>query len=203
MKRETKLGFAAVAMAAIVATTIAAVPGIFSSVDSVSGYSVNGSAGSSGQALCSDGSHFNTPCALSGGVLIKSNGVSQPNEPAINFLSGFTITDSPGVSTNIALTGSSSVTNPGYVVLPNGLIIEWKTGVLQSDSGSTQTITFPLTCPTGLFQVQPGSITTFDDTSMPTFVVTSQSTSSVTLGMQRVPDHSYEPATPTITVFCH
>ena len=49
-----------------VAVAIAAVPGIFSTVNSTSGYLVNGSGGTSGYALCSDGTYYDVPCSVSG-----------------------------------------------------------------------------------------------------------------------------------------
>jgi hypothetical protein len=69
MKRDLKVLLLAAAVIVGITTTIAAVPGIFSSVDSVSGYTINGSAGSGGQALCSDGAHYNTPCATGTGTI--------------------------------------------------------------------------------------------------------------------------------------
>lgn len=69
IKRETKLMFATLAGIVAVCTMIAAVPGIFSSVDSTNGYTINGSAGFGGQALCSDGAHYNTPCATGTGTI--------------------------------------------------------------------------------------------------------------------------------------
>lgn len=42
----------------------AGVNGIFTTVNSINGYKLNGSAGTSGQVLCSDGTYFDTPCTV-------------------------------------------------------------------------------------------------------------------------------------------
>lgn len=55
------LGFG---LALFCALAIAAVPGIFSHVNSNTGYQVNGTAGLSGYALCSDGTNYVNACAI-------------------------------------------------------------------------------------------------------------------------------------------
>jgi hypothetical protein len=68
-KRDWKTVLLTLAICVGLATTIAAVPGIFSSVNSTNGYQVNGSAGTGGQALCSDGVYYDTPCATGTGTI--------------------------------------------------------------------------------------------------------------------------------------
>lgn len=49
-----------------VAVAIAAVPGFFTTVNATTGYLVNGSGGTTGFALCSDGTYYDVPCSVSG-----------------------------------------------------------------------------------------------------------------------------------------
>lgn len=49
-----------------VAVAIAAVPGFFTTVNATTGFLVNGSGGTSGYALCSDGTYYDVPCSVSG-----------------------------------------------------------------------------------------------------------------------------------------
>lgn len=79
--------FLALGLAILIATAIAAVPGIFSSVNSTNGYKVNGSAGSSGQALCSDGTYFKTPCSLFN-QLIEQSGSAMTQRQTLNLQNG-------------------------------------------------------------------------------------------------------------------
>lgn len=64
MNRKAKLTILGCALAMLVATAIAAVPGIFSTVNVSTGYQMNGAAGTNGQVLCSDGTYFDTPCSV-------------------------------------------------------------------------------------------------------------------------------------------
>lgn len=145
MKRETKLGIATLAMIVVVLTTIAAVPGIFSSVNSTSGYQVNGSAGSSGQTLCSDGVYFSTPCSV-----------------GIGTITGVTVTapvsggGSSGV-VNIALTGFTPRTcnSNGCYSITNGVVEEW--GAASSGSSGDVPVTFPFTFPNQVDNITFGS----------------------------------------------
>ena len=107
-----------------------------------------------------------------------------------------------GDSGGPCLVGASSLTANGYITL-GGLIMQWAQGVSQSSSAITQDINFPTACPTQVFIVIPSSYeSVFDDTSMPVFVVISNTLSKATIAMQRVPDHSYNAATPRIEVLC-
>lgn len=137
INRETKLGLAAIAMIVLVCTTIAAVPGIFSSVNSASGYQVAGSAGSSGQSLCSDGTFYDTPCSAASPFYqtIKSNGTNQPQEPALNFNGNFVVTDSSGVSTNIAIKGF--VPQRSTTLVTSGMSPDTQATIV------SETVTFP------------------------------------------------------------
>ena len=64
VKRAGKITLLGLGLACLIATAIAAVPGLFSSVDSTAGYTVAGAAGASGYALCSDGSHYDLACPI-------------------------------------------------------------------------------------------------------------------------------------------
>jgi len=99
-------------------------------------------------------------------------------------------------STRVDFAGS------GYYTFGNGLIMQWKTGTLQTDSSSTQPINFPIACPTTVFAIIPGSTSAFNETEMPVWVNVSHTNSIATVAMQRVPDHAYVPSTPTIFVIC-
>ena len=99
--------------------------------------------------------------------------------------------------------GTSSLTASGYQTFGSGLIMEWAVGVSQSVSSTTQDINFPLACPTQVFIVIPSSYASvFDDTSMPVWVVISNTLSKATVAMQRVPDHGFDASTPRIEVLC-
>lgn len=60
----------------------AGISGIFTQVNSTNGYQVNGAAGITGQALCSNGTYFATPCTVSVGVdqYGSLSGCSFPND---------------------------------------------------------------------------------------------------------------------------
>ena len=65
---NSKFAGLALGMVALIAINLQAIPigvkGVFNSVNSALGYEVAGAAGTLGQALCSDGTRFNTPCTL-------------------------------------------------------------------------------------------------------------------------------------------
>lgn len=164
LKRGGKITLLALGLVILVSTAIAAVPGFFSAVDSTNGYTVAGAAGSSGQALCSDGSHFNTPCtpsgtgitALTGPVTASGTGsVAATITPtgvtaaAYSFGSSFTVNAAGQMTSaaNLTFTGAS-----GYQLLPSGLILEWgSTGSIVNDTATA--VTFPLTFPNAVFNV--------------------------------------------------
>jgi hypothetical protein len=104
-KRMTIAG--AIGTIALVAC-LAAVNGVFANItasgniNSVTGYQVNGSAGSSGEALCSNGTVYNTPCTLAGGdyQTMAINGSPVAGAPTLNFTKGFgTLVTASGITT--------------------------------------------------------------------------------------------------------
>ncbi len=64
VNRTGRITLLGLGLTILIATAIAAVPGFFSAVDSTNGYTVGGAAGLSGNALCSDGSHYKNPCTV-------------------------------------------------------------------------------------------------------------------------------------------
>lgn len=58
-----------VGFAACCGLLLAAVPGKFTIVNALTGFQVNGAAGSSGQVLCSDGTYFDTACSAGTGTI--------------------------------------------------------------------------------------------------------------------------------------
>ena len=83
-----------------VAVAIAAVPGIFTTVNATTGYLLNGSGGMAGQALCSDGTYYDTPCGVGGFFYqtIYLAGSAQTQRSQLNFTSRFTAADSSSPS---------------------------------------------------------------------------------------------------------
>jgi hypothetical protein len=70
MKTFLKSPLATVAGSVICLGLMAAgVTGIFTQVNSTNGYQVAGAAGTSGQALCSNGTYYAAPCTLTGGTI--------------------------------------------------------------------------------------------------------------------------------------
>jgi hypothetical protein len=61
---------------------------------------------------------------------------------------GTLYTDASG---NISAAGANSIANPGYIKLPNGLIMQW--GASLFSSSTTSTVTFPIAFPNTLFTV--------------------------------------------------
>lgn len=155
IKRESKIVLASLAGIFAVCTLIAAVPGIFSSVNSTNGYQVAGSAGLSGQALCSNGTYYNTPCSLANPFYqtLQANGTNQPQEPAINFSPNFTLSDNSGVATNVTLANfiARTCNSNGCYEEINGTFHEW--GVTPQFDTGPQTITLPHTMATALENV--------------------------------------------------
>lgn len=134
LNRETKITVAAVAIIVGVLTTIAAVPGIFSSVDSTNGYKVAGSAGSFGDTLCSDGTYFNTPCSAASPFYQtvingshSADAVTQRGYLAVGPATGLYAFDVVGVGTQVGRTevvlntvnGSSDLATDGFAVVSN------------------------------------------------------------------------------------
>jgi len=94
-----------IVLAVLTATASAQVPGIFSHVESTTGYQVNGSAGTAGQALCSDGTLYSTPCTLSIGTI---TGITA-NSPLTG--GGTSGSVSLGMATSGVTAGSYTATN--------------------------------------------------------------------------------------------
>lgn len=69
MKTFHKVAGGVFAGIALIALMGAGVTGLFTQVNSANGYQVGGAAGSSGQALCSNGTYYATPCSLSVGTI--------------------------------------------------------------------------------------------------------------------------------------
>lgn len=129
-------------------TMAAAVNGIFNNVNAILGYQVNGAAGSTGQALCSDGTRYDTPCSVaSGGVTsaIAGTGINVSSATgAVTFslanagAGAATYTCPVSVTINAqgqttTVTGSTcptaptpltSGTNGYYEILSNGTIVD-------------------------------------------------------------------------------
>ncbi len=76
----------------VVGTTINATTINATTINATTGYKVNGAAGSSGQALCSDGTNYNTPCSVGPGTLyyqtVDANATAQTQRPILNLISG-------------------------------------------------------------------------------------------------------------------
>lgn len=95
------------------ALALASVPGIFSFVNASVGYQVNGTAGSAGQALCSDATYFDTPCTFTQFYQTILNGttagsaVGQANYLAVGSGSGLLATTIAGVGSNVTRTAIS------------------------------------------------------------------------------------------------
>lgn len=59
------------------------------------------------------------------------------------------------VQTNTFNLGTSSIATNGYSYLPNGLLLQWFTGV--ANQNSTASLTFPITFPTAVYSVSATS----------------------------------------------
>ena len=80
----------------------------FLTVNATVGYTVNGSGGTAGNCLASNGTVYNTPSLC--GITIQLAGTSKPQEPYLNFASGFTVVDDPSNHrTNVAAASVATV----------------------------------------------------------------------------------------------
>jgi hypothetical protein len=90
MNRKWLSGGMGIAIVAVCALALAAVPGFFSTVNVTTGFTVAGGAGTAGQALCSDGTYYDTPCG--GGAVyyqtIDVAGTPQAQAPTLNLIGG-------------------------------------------------------------------------------------------------------------------
>lgn len=158
VKREGKLTLLGLGLAVLIATAIAAVPGIFSYVNSTNGYKVAGAAGSNGQVLGSNGTYYNTPVSLYN-QLIESSGSALTKEPTLNLQNGTNTTvlcaDNPGLSRTDCQINAAGATGPTetcnangcYWQLSDGTYHAW--GISSTATGGTSnqvlTITYPVT----------------------------------------------------------
>ncbi len=136
-------------------TTAAGVNGIFNSVNSDLGYKVAGGAGSAGQALCSNGTLFNTPCSITSPFYqtVDSAGVAQTQRAALDFSSQFTLSDSASPSKTIVALAGTARTCTGsypdfscYKIASDGTIEEWGSFTSTTYNGawvSVTSLTFP------------------------------------------------------------
>ena len=58
---------------------------------------------------------------------------------------------------NFINNGSGTFATPGYVILPGGLIIQWGSATVAGDGSAALPVSFPLTFPTNVFAVLPGT----------------------------------------------
>jgi len=101
----------------LVSMAVGRVNGLFNNVDALGGYTLNGTAGTAGYALCtSTGAKFDTACSLAGVVLYYQHIISvtttEPQEAFLRFASSsdFTVTDNGGgdsTDINLANTGTA------------------------------------------------------------------------------------------------
>ena len=119
-------------------------------VNSANGYKVNGSGGTSGTCLASDGTAFDTILACGANYqTIQISGTAQPQEPILNFLSGFSAVDDPTHHwTNVSLTAPKvQLSLPSTPIAGNtcsGAATVSFTGVGPTSTFSTAFATSPL-----------------------------------------------------------
>jgi hypothetical protein len=99
--KNNKVLICAISVCALILCMAAGVNGIFNSVTSTHGYMVGGSAGSSGQTICSDGTYFNTPCFLYYQT-IQENTTPLAQQPVLNF-DGTVVASAGSGKTNVGL----------------------------------------------------------------------------------------------------
>lgn len=125
------------------------------------------------------------------GQILKSGGASANPSWTSALANGTTATTQAvnDISTKVATTAfanpASSVAASGYVTLPSGIILQWKTGTnipsLATGGNTTQAFTFPLAFPTAVFEIIP-----YDDSGAGTgfiYARTSKSTSGCTINV--------------------
>lgn len=204
----------------------AGVNGIFNHVTSQTGYQVAGSAGSSGQALCSDGTNYNTPCTVVGSAFyqtVQEAGTPLTQQPVLNF-DGTVVASNGSGKTNVGLpnvgtagtyipaslttdsqgrvssvTGLTFTGTSGYQQLPSGLIVEWAEGSTCTGD-CTETVSFPLTFPHACFTVQTTNDNSVSSTNIvKTWGVNSPcTTTGVLVELQRRGDEGSFSAAPIV-----
>jgi hypothetical protein len=95
--------------------------GVQGQVNAKGGYLVNGSAGTTGQALCSDGTALDSFCTFLNSAYyqaVAANGTAQTQRPVLNFSPRFTITDSASPAETTVDLPTSGVTAGSYTT-PN------------------------------------------------------------------------------------
>ena len=97
--------------------------GVQGQVNAKGGYLVNGGAGTTGQALCSDGTALDSFCTFLTSVTtyyqtVAANGTAQTQRPTLNFSPRFTITDSASPAETTVDLPTSGVTAGSYTT-PN------------------------------------------------------------------------------------
>ena len=171
--KNNKVLICAISVCALILCMAAGVNGIFNSVTSTHGYMVGGSAGSSGQTICSDGTYFDTPCSLYY-QMIQEIATPLAQQPVLNFDgtvvasagSGKTNIGLPNVGTSGTYTSPVSLTTDAqgrvqsitagsgiartcnsygcYEVSPEGTITEWGSiSATGTGDGGSFTLTYP------------------------------------------------------------
>lgn len=133
--RKLKIGIGGLGIFCCAALLLAAIPGFFTTVNAITGYTLNGAAGSTGQALCSDGTYFDTPCNVGVAAVGTPGTYAYPSSVTTNSLGQVTaITASAGFT-------SGNNSNGYWRKAPDGFLVQGLNCVLVS---SPTTITFPV-----------------------------------------------------------
>jgi hypothetical protein len=140
-----------------VAVAIAAVPGFFTTVNATTGFLVNGSGGTLGYALCSDGTYYDVPCSVSGTGITTLTGpvTASGSGSVVSTITPTGVTATSYIGANITVNAAGQITaatsgfssgnnsNGYWVKDSSGFIHEWG-NILGSCSIATGTqITFP------------------------------------------------------------
>lgn len=137
---------------------LAAVPGIFSFVNSTNGYQVNGSVGSPGQALCSDGTYYSLPCSVAGsfvaggdlsGSLTSQTVIGIQTHALPSLAPGFLQYDGSSWLYNNNFTPRTCNSNGCYEII-NGTVHEWGHSITIADGSPGTNVCFPFAFPTGV-----------------------------------------------------
>jgi hypothetical protein len=129
---------------------MAAVNGTFNNivasgfVNSVTGYQLNGAAGSANQTLCSNGTYFNTPCGVYS--TIEANATAATQEPTLNLINGTNITvgcvdNSGSHRTDCTINGAAS---------PTSIDEYWNQAACDVTAGSANNCSFTITLPVAM-----------------------------------------------------